>query len=106
MCSETTRQPSDGIQKMLAGRLKECADLIDRGDRLLDVGCGAGWLAHVVLALGFREYVGLDGAPKVDPQQAPDGADFVKGSVFDLPFDDGSFDACSLFDVMEHVPRG
>src|SRR5438045_203408 len=90
----------------IAGRIRECANLIDEGERLPDVGCGAGWLAQVVLARGFREYVGVDRAPQVDAQQAPAGASFVEGSVFNLPFVEGSFDACCLFDVIEHVPRG
>src|SRR5439155_17880796 len=45
---------------MIEGRLRECADLIERGVRLLDIGCGAGWLSDVAIRKGFGQYVGVD----------------------------------------------
>jgi SAM-dependent methyltransferase len=67
--------------------------------RLLDVGCGGAWLGD-----HFERYTGVDvSADAVEAARArghealqiePDGP---------LPFDDGSFDAVVMKDVLEHV---
>ena len=94
-----------GTEVRLQGRVKESANLIEPGHRLLDIGCSSGWLAPLVIRKGFTEYVGMD---RVIVGHAPDHAhwSFVAGSVFGLPFRDQSFDAVCLFDVIEHLPRG
>jgi SAM-dependent methyltransferase len=87
------------------GRVKECADLIEPGQRLLDIGCSSGWLSSVAASKGFRNYVGIDRA--IVAAESPDqGNSFVEGSVLNLPFREESFDAVCLFDVIEHLPRG
>jgi SAM-dependent methyltransferase len=94
-----------GTPVVLAGRIKECAGLIEPGHQLLDIGCSSGWLAQLVKAKGFLEYVGMDRAI-VGAEHRTDGAGFVEGSVLSLPFIDESFDAVCFFDVIEHLPRG
>lgn len=89
----------------LQGRIRECANLIGPGHRLLDIGCSSGWLAPLVIGKGFTNYVGVDRVIVGHPP-AQSGLGFVAGSIFGLPFDDGSFDAVCLFDVIEHLPRG
>jgi len=89
----------------IIGRIKECADLIGPGRRLLDVGCSSGWLATIVMNKGYRSYVGVD-RTILGPIQTNMQANFVEGSVFALPFESGSFDSACLFDVVEHLPRG
>jgi SAM-dependent methyltransferase len=87
------------------GRVRECAELVGTAERLLDVGCSSGWLAPLVLRKGVRQYVGVDRWIVGD---VPGDARIrlVEGSAFDLPFEDESFDAVCLFDVIEHLPRG
>ncbi len=89
----------------MVGRVKECANLIEPGHRLLDIGCSSGWLAPIVMSKGFQDYVGIDRVI-VDSHQAKGTTKFVEGSIFNLPFSDGSFDAASFFDVIEHLPKG
>jgi SAM-dependent methyltransferase len=93
-----------GTDVPVQGRVKECADLIEPGNQLLDIGCSSGWLAPLVMSKGFRGYVGIDRVI-VGRRQAMSGTAFVAGSVFSLPFPDNSFDAVCLFDVIEHLPR-
>lgn len=85
------------------GRVKESAGLIQPCDRLLDVGCSSGWLAPLALAKGVQSYVGLDRVIVGRGEAA--GVGFVEGSVFALPFEGSSFDAVTLFDVIEHLPK-
>jgi SAM-dependent methyltransferase len=89
----------------LRGRVKECVELLQRGGKVLDVGCSSGWLSEHALNTGFTTYVGIDRAI-VGAERAPAGMAFVTGSALELPFHDESFDAVCLFDVVEHLPRG
>ncbi len=94
-----------GTDIRLIGRVKECADLIHPGGRLLDIGCSSGWLAPIAIAKGFDDYVGLDRVIVGSPAQQHNPK-LVEGSIFSLPFGDESFEAACLFDVLEHLPRG
>ena len=67
--------------------------------RLLDIGCGTGWLAR-----HFGDYTGVDGSPSAVEQAARHGRDVRLADVADpLPFPDASFDAVVLKDLLEHV---
>jgi SAM-dependent methyltransferase len=67
--------------------------------RLLDVGCGSGWLAE-----HFSDYTGIDGSPEAVAAAQKKGRSIVQGDVDEpLPFDDASFDAVVLKDLLEHV---
>jgi SAM-dependent methyltransferase len=94
-----------GTEVQLQGRVKECGNLIEGGDRLLDIGCSSGWLAPLVLTKGFRGYIGVDRAI-AGAHPVGSGAAFVEGSAFSLPFGDESFDAVCLFDIIEHLSVG
>lgn len=88
----------------MQGRVKECASLIEPADRLLDVGCSSGWLGPIAISNGVRRYVGIDRVI-VGPGRGTSGTKFVEGTVFSMPFRDNSFDAVTMFDVIEHLPR-
>lgn len=94
-----------GANVPFQGRVKECANLIEPGHRLLDIGCSSGWLYPYVAGKGFESYVGIDRViVDADPKNLR--RVFVEGSVFNLPFRNQAFDAATLFDVIEHLPRG
>jgi SAM-dependent methyltransferase len=71
----------------------------DRGDRLLDVGCGSAWLGN-----HFDRYTGLEASSDETAGAVARGLNVVQGDANDpLPFDDASFDAVMLKDVLEHL---
>jgi ubiquinone/menaquinone biosynthesis C-methylase UbiE len=68
------------------------------GDRLLDVGCGAGGAARLAASQGVQ-VVGIDASAAlldVARKRSPE-VEFRQGSMFDLPFDDAGFDAAVSF---------
>jgi SAM-dependent methyltransferase len=68
-------------------------------DRLLDVGCGTGWLAR-----HFEHYTGVDASPAAVEQAARQGRNVRLADVDEpLPFPDASFDGVVLKDLLEHV---
>lgn len=78
-----------------------------RGKLVLDVGCGMGRFADVVVRWGGR-VVGVDLSFAVDSAQANLGAtgsfQAVQASVFDLPLREGSFDFIYSLGVLHHTP--
>ena len=88
------------------------------GDRVLDMGCGGGRHAFslykrgadvVALDLSFEDLVEVKTmftAIELEGQ-APEGASAatVRGSAYDLPFEDESFDRVIAAEILEHLPE-
>jgi SAM-dependent methyltransferase len=67
--------------------------------RLLDVGCGTGWIAD-----HFADYTGVDGSPDAVAAAAERNRNVSLHDVDrPLPFEDQSFDGVVLKDLLEHV---
>jgi SAM-dependent methyltransferase len=88
-----------------------------RGDRVLDMGCGAGRHAFEMYRRG-GDVVAFDQdgdelagvldlfAAMRDAGEVPDGAeaDIKQGDALSLPFADGEFDRVVAAEVLEHIP--
>lgn len=75
--------------------------------RVLDVGCGEGWLTRELCGPA-RHVVGIDrDAPSLARARAgavrTDGLDFVLGDFLVHPFEPGSFDAVVSIAALHHV---
>ncbi len=68
-------------------------------DRLLDVGCGTGWVgAH------FAQYTGVDISEEAVATAVANGIDAQVHDLGEpLPFPDGGFDGVLLKDILEHL---
>jgi 2-polyprenyl-3-methyl-5-hydroxy-6-metoxy-1,4-benzoquinol methylase len=97
------------VQRMLIDRfhrsiLAKIADLAPQ--TFLDAGCGEGFVAELLLKqMPGLELTGFDFNPdavEIAKTKNP-GATFITASIFDLPFDDNSFDVVGCFEVLEHL---
>lgn len=67
----------------------------------LDVSCGRGDMLDQAARLGFSPVQGTEIVPGLI-----DGSRVVRAEVHNLPFEAGSFDVVTMFDVIEHLLRG
>ncbi|MCK2215854.1 class I SAM-dependent methyltransferase [Actinomadura sp. ATCC 31491] len=79
------------------------------GDRVLDVGCGTGYLTRLLAPVAGPDghVTGLDPAPAMVEyarRRAPANCDYVHGAGQDLPFPDGSFDLVVSSLAVHHMP--
>ncbi len=73
---------------------------------VLDAGCGVGWGTVVLADAGARSARGvdLDEAALGDARERAQGrAEFVRGDLLALPFEEDSFDFVVSFEAIEHV---
>jgi 2-polyprenyl-6-hydroxyphenyl methylase/3-demethylubiquinone-9 3-methyltransferase len=79
-----------------------------RVGRVLDIGCGAGFISEELARRGFA-VTGIDPstvaieAARAHAEAAGLAIEYVVGTGEDLPFADAAFDLVSCCDVLEHV---
>lgn len=71
---------------------------------LLDIGCSNGSGVYIANQLGCRAE-GIDPSEKAVNDGILRGLKLHKGFLEDVGFDDESFDAITLYEVIEHVPN-
>jgi SAM-dependent methyltransferase len=79
----------------------------ERGDRVLDLGCGpASMWSHWLRLPEPGRLVGTDLSPGMiaEAKRLYPDSDFVLGRAHELPFPDGSFDVVIASAVLHHIP--
>ena len=90
-----------------------CRDVADRlrstsYEKLLDVGCGTGYLFELLLTQREAEYYGLDLSPemlKMAKAKFSGRVTLVEGSADRLPYADNSFDVVTCIQSFHHYPN-
>jgi len=78
---------------------------VTRPGRVLDVGCGHGFFLDMMRSAGW-ETAGVEPSPAAARHAVEKlGLSVFCGVVEDAPFEPGSFDAATLWYVLEHVPN-
>ena len=70
---------------------------VPKDRRILEIGCGDGWLGRYLKGHGWTHYTGMDARPPAD----------VVGNIRDwrrLGLAGESFDVILAFELVEHVP--
>ena len=73
-------------------------------ERLLDVGCGSGHLAHEFKMLGWDTY-GIEPSPHAADAARRRGVRIHVGTLDDAPWSNAEFDVVLLTDSLEHIHR-
>lgn len=70
------------------------------GGKLADIACGKGVLLQEIESHGNKSVVGIDFAPAQLAAARGNGMIVVRGSIFEMPFKDGSFDITACFNTL------
>lgn len=88
-------------------RIKFLVSHFKKGDRVLNIGTGNGWLEDICLKRGIDAYA-LDPSEKTIlmlRQKLGLGEKAAVGYAKSIPFGDGFFDGVVMTEVIEHLPR-
>ncbi len=100
---EQTHWWFQGRRKIIAGFVEEICRRVKGGPaRILDVGCGTG--ANLLMLSKYGDAEGVDVSEDALSFCRERGIDKVRlGAGEALPYDDGTFDLVTAFDVVEHM---
>jgi len=90
-------------QEKVRGRLKALRARVS-GGKLLDVGCGTGFIIHLAVGL-FDEIHGVDITPAMMQRVKTDKGNITlhQSTAEAMPFADASFDAVTAYSFVDHV---
>lgn len=93
----------DGNQAFVFRHAK-ALEMIEKGQKVLDIGCGDGLLLSALAQKGVSSSgvdISLEGVKKC--REKGINASVVDISTENLPFQDGTFDTVIMLDVLEHL---
>jgi len=77
-----------------------------RGQKILEIGCGTGQLAHMLEDLGYTNYEGFDFSPvAVEKAKAACKQQFFVGDALDASIYQRPYDVVVSLEVFEHIKK-
>lgn len=96
---------TDRVTDLSEPCIQRMIELLPRGaQRILDVGCGNGYLLQRLADVTDAELHGLDYNKPSLPQELQGRVQLHEGSINHLPFEDRTFDVVVCSHVLEHLP--
>lgn len=105
---------SNGLARTRYTDLPLAIEVLEPGDRILDVGCGRGEMVFQTAAMGaistgidFSEHA-IEMAMETrgrHSREIKERTCFMVADAKDLPFPDGTFDKIYMLDIVEHVSK-
>ena len=92
------------VAKRRLGRIAAVLGNSPQGLRLIDVGCSRGHFVAAAASLGFSAE-GVEPAPHIAEAARAQGLNVRTGLLQELRLPDASFDAVTLFEVLEHLKQ-
>jgi len=72
---------------------------------ILDIGCAEGFITNYLSQLQAQVIgIDIDQSLKIAKNKVKN-ADFIQASITHLPFKDGTFEAATLLEILEHLPN-
>lgn len=90
-------------KKTFSDRLKKIENRLGKKGKLLDVGCALGDCLLMARSLGWKEIEGIELSKYAANFARKRGLKITQGTLFTHKFKANSYDAITLFDVIEHV---
>ena len=83
---------------------REIVKLIDKNQKILDIGSSSGTNLRMLEEIGYDNYIGLDPSDEAINQCKKKGfKKIIKGNACNLPFKSNSIDLIIASDVLEHI---
>lgn len=93
-----------GLNTTYSNMLRRLSDLVPSQDGLLDIGCGNGFVLELALDLGWRGVRGVEPSEDAIAHAPARIANRIEhGFLRPGMFSPGSFDAVTLFQVLDHL---
>ena len=85
--------------------LERFGELVEDGDKILDLGCGNGRLLNIFSNKDIH-YVGLDSSPRLVriAQDEHPGHEFIIGDILEVTFPSDTFDKAFAIALLHHIP--
>jgi 2-polyprenyl-3-methyl-5-hydroxy-6-metoxy-1,4-benzoquinol methylase len=83
--------------------LRVLSSLALRQPRIIDLGCGTGWLTERLAAYGPVTGVDLSDEAVAEARRRAPHVEYIAANFFDMPLPDGQFDVVISQDVLAHV---
>jgi len=94
----------DNLKKSYGHYLRLAGTMVEKKQRVLEIGCGNGFILEEALKLGYKEAGGVEPSSDAIAKARPDIRKRIKQGLFTSKmFPQGYFDVICMFQVFDHI---